>query len=78
NGKKKLQPRGGQFWDGRASDLSEQVTGPLLNPVEMNNPSLAAVGAKVTAGPYAELVRAVAGATVFDDDKTAMTALAKA
>lgn len=78
NGKKKLQPRGGQFWDGRASDLAAQVTGPLLNPVEMNNPSISAVVAKVKAGPYADLAKAVAGATVFDDDTAAMTALAKA
>lgn len=78
NGKKKLQPRGGQFWDGRASDLAAQVSGPLLNPVEMNNPSIAAIVAKVKAAPYADLARAVAGPTVFDDDTAAMTALAKA
>jgi cytochrome c peroxidase len=24
-----------QFWDGRAADLTEQITGPLLSPVEM-------------------------------------------
>ena len=26
-----------QFWDGRAKDLPEQATGPIQNPVEMNN-----------------------------------------
>ncbi|MDD5461769.1 MAG: cytochrome c peroxidase [Methylococcales bacterium] len=30
---------GGQFWNGRASDLTEQAKGPLLNPVEMAMPS---------------------------------------
>lgn len=28
-----------QFWDGRAADLEEQATGPILNPVEMGMPS---------------------------------------
>lgn len=28
-----------QFWDGRAHDLVEQATGPILNPVEMAMPS---------------------------------------
>lgn len=26
-----------QFWDGRAASLEEQVIGPILNPIEMNN-----------------------------------------
>ncbi|MCB2187638.1 MAG: c-type cytochrome [Deltaproteobacteria bacterium] len=29
-----------QFWDGRAVDLAEQATGPMLNPVEMGMPTL--------------------------------------
>ena len=28
----------GQFWDGRAQSLEEQVLGPIENPIEMNNP----------------------------------------
>jgi cytochrome c peroxidase len=28
-----------QFWDGRAADVEEQATGPVLNPVEMALPS---------------------------------------
>lgn len=28
-----------QFWDGRAATLEEQALGPLVNPVEMGNPS---------------------------------------
>ncbi|MEE2641475.1 MAG: cytochrome-c peroxidase [Planctomycetota bacterium] len=27
------------FWDGRAEDFEEQSLGPLLNPIEMGNPS---------------------------------------
>ena len=32
-----------QFWDGRAASLEEQAKGPLVNPIEMGNPSHAAV-----------------------------------
>lgn len=35
------------FWDGRASSLEEQAKGPLVNPVEMGMPSLAAVEERV-------------------------------
>ena len=40
---------GGQFRDGQAADLTEQAKGPLLNPLEMNNPDGAAVCRKVAA-----------------------------
>jgi cytochrome c peroxidase len=36
-----------QFWDGRASNLTAQAKGPILNPVEMAMPSEAAVVARV-------------------------------
>ena len=29
---------GGLFWDGRADSLELQAAGPLMNPLEMNNP----------------------------------------
>ncbi len=35
------------FWDGRAASLEEQVSGPLLNPLEMAMPSLAEVERRV-------------------------------
>lgn len=62
-----IVPAGGQFWDGRAVDLKEQVEGPLLNPREMNNPSKRAVVDKVRKGPYAALARDVFGPDLFDD-----------
>ena len=34
---------GGQFWDGRASDLVAQAKGPFLNALEMQMPSESAV-----------------------------------
>ncbi|OJH35307.1 cytochrome C [Cystobacter ferrugineus] len=49
---------GGNFWDGRAtgeklgSPAADQAQMPFLNPVEQNNPSEAAVVAKVCTGPY--------------------------
>jgi len=44
---------GGQFWDGRAKDLTEQAKGPFLNPVEMNNPDKAHVIADIELSTYA-------------------------
>ena len=44
---------GGFFRDGRAESLIEQASGPLTNPLEMNNPDMAAVCRKVAAAPYA-------------------------
>lgn len=36
-----------QFWDGRASDLTEQAKGPILNPIEMGLPNEAAAVKKI-------------------------------
>jgi cytochrome c peroxidase len=62
---------GGLFWDGRASSLDEQAAGPLMNPLEMNNPDHAAVVAKVRRGPYASAFRDVYGSRALDDTETA-------
>jgi cytochrome c peroxidase len=77
-GRMEKTPAGGQFRDGRAMDLEEQAAGPLLNPVEMNNPSKAAVVEKVKNGPYAPLMREVFGANVFDDPDKAFDRLTQA
>lgn len=77
-GKVELVPVGGQFLDGRADDLVAQVEGPLLNPREMNNPSKAAVVAKIEAGDYAGLARRVYGDDVFTDANAAFEKLARA
>jgi cytochrome c peroxidase len=78
NGKTKLEPKGGYFWDGRASTLEEQAQVPLLNPFEMNNPSAAAIVAKVKASSYADSVKRLYGYDVFDNPETAMNRLAHA
>jgi cytochrome c peroxidase len=35
------------FWDGRAKSLEEQAKGPLTNPVEMGNPDMASLVARL-------------------------------
>lgn len=71
-------PTGGQFWDGRAANLTEQAKGPFLNPREMNNPDRATVVAKIRDGAYADLFRAVYGYDAFDDVNAAYDNAARA
>ena len=48
-----------QFWDGRAADVEEQAGGPLVNPVEMANPSQEAAESKIKKIPeYQALFKA--------------------
>jgi cytochrome c peroxidase len=50
------------FWDGRARSLEDQATGPIGNPIEMGNPDLDAVAARVAADPsYAAAFAAAFG-----------------
>ncbi len=42
---------GGQFWNGRAKDLTEQAGKPILNPVEMAMPDELAVVARLQENP---------------------------
>ncbi len=69
---------GGQFWDGHAPDLESQAKLPLLNPIEMNNPSAAAVVDKVKNGPLATAVLKLYGNSIFDNPVTAYNAIANA
>jgi cytochrome c peroxidase len=74
---------GGMFWDGRATGatlgdpLAEQAQGPFLNPLEQNNPSAAAVVAKVRVSNYARLFKAVWGRSIFADTTAAYAAIAR-
>ena len=70
-------PIGGLFWDGRANSLEEQAALPLLNPLEMNNPSKAAVVATVRARHERAFV-SVFGANAFADDDVAFTRVTEA
>lgn len=65
--------RGGQFWDGRASDLKQQAGQPMLNPVEMGMPDQAAVAERVRANPtYTEGFARIYGAEKLSDDDLIM------
>jgi cytochrome c peroxidase len=69
---------GGLFWDGRASTLEEQAGGPLLNPIEMNNPSKQRVVEKVRRAAYARGFRDVYGAKALDDVDAAFASVTRA
>jgi cytochrome c peroxidase len=69
---------GGQFWDGRATDLMEQAKGPFLNPLEMNNPSKETVVRDVRKAKYAKLFQKVFGPDSLDDVDLAYDYIAEA
>ncbi len=77
-GQLSLSPFGGQFWDGRAATLTEQAKGPFLNPIEMNNPSVASLIAKVRRSAYVDLFVKTYGDHVFDNDDQAFQHIADA
>ncbi|HEY3645960.1 MAG TPA: cytochrome c peroxidase [Gammaproteobacteria bacterium] len=60
-----MVPQGGLFWDGRVNTLQLQAVGPLLNPVEMANPDIATVAAKLSRAPYAYSFVQVFGAGIL-------------
>ena len=67
---------GGQFWDGRAMNETEQAKGPILNPLEMNGANKQSVLDAIRTGPYADLFMNVWGANVFENTETAYDDLA--
>lgn len=69
------EAQGGHFWDGRVDTLALQALGPLLNPLEMNNPSKRAVVDKIAAARYAPLFRQVFGPNIFNDTEAAFTSI---
>jgi cytochrome c peroxidase len=69
----KTEALGGHFWDGRSDTLAQQALGPLLNPLEMNNPSRRTVVDKVAASRYAPAFRQQFGTAIFDDTELAFT-----
>ena len=62
---------GGHFWDGRADTLALQALGPLLNPLEMNNPDRKSVVDKIARSGYANLFKQEFGANIFADTDAA-------
>ena len=75
------RPRGGLFWDGRASTRAEQARGPLFNADEMANADVAALATRLRALPYAADLRAAASLPAAATDEqlvdAATTALAR-
>lgn len=61
------QTVGGLFWDGRADSLEDQANGPLMNPLEMANPSKQVVVDKLRLGPNAAAFRAAFGDDALDE-----------
>jgi cytochrome c peroxidase len=62
------------FWDGGATDLERQAIGPILNPIEMANPDLFSVIARLQKHPeYPSLFR-----KAFGSDSITSVKLAKA
>ena len=62
------------FWDGGATDLERQVIGPIINPIEMANPDVFSVIARLQKHPeYPNLFR-----RAFGSDSITSVKLAKA
>lgn len=71
--------KGGQFLDGRASDLETQAGGPPLNPAEMGMPDKSSVVTRLLENPYYETgFKSIFGKTVFEDSDVAYEAMTKA
>jgi cytochrome c peroxidase len=62
-----MVPQGGLFWDGRADSLQRQAYMPLLDPVEMANPSVASVARKLARGRFRKQFALLFGPGIFDD-----------
>lgn len=65
-----------QFWDGRAQTLEDQAKLPIVNPIEMGQPSPAATMAAIAKDPdYAKMFQSAYGrAPSFDDLARAIAA----
>jgi len=61
-----MGPTGGHTWDGRAASAREQARVPLLSPEEMGGPDAGAVVARIRVAPYADRMRTLFGADVFE------------
>jgi len=70
---------GGQFWDGRASELEDQAGGPPLNPVEMGMPDEAAVVARLKENAeYIAAFDTLFEPGILEDDTTGYRAMTEA
>jgi cytochrome c peroxidase len=65
-------PRGGLDWDGRANTLQLQALGPLLDPNEMDNQSASDVLDRLEHAAYADDIRKLFGANIFNQRELAL------
>ena len=69
---------GGQFWDGRETDLKGQAGGPPTNPGEMNMPDKTSVVERIKENSeYVAGFEHVYGGSIFDDVELAYAAMAE-
>jgi cytochrome c peroxidase len=68
-----MVPQGGLFWDGRADTLQAQASGPMLNPVEMANSSVAEVSAKLQRTSYRNDFIQLFGPHIFESTDLTMS-----
>ena len=59
---------GGLFLDGRSPDLKDQLTHPMLNPVEMNNSSMQDVLQKIKKASYFPKIESAYGSIHSDEE----------
>lgn len=62
-----MVPQGGLFWDGRADSLQRQAFIPALNPLEMDNASVAGIARKLDQPRYRRAFTQLFGPTIFDN-----------
>lgn len=70
-------PVGGQFHDGRATNLAEQAKGPFLAAAEMNNPNVQAVISKIASSSYVDLFKSVHGSAALANPTVAFDKVAE-
>jgi cytochrome c peroxidase len=69
---------GGYFWDGRAIDLTSQVSGPLFNHTEMNVGSKTELLSKINSSHYRELFVYIFGEAATTDTIAGFNAIVSA
>ena len=65
-------PQGGLDWDGRADTFQNQAQGPLLDPNEMDNHSTADVLERLKHAAYADDLKKLFGANIFNQPELAL------
>ncbi len=65
-------PQGGLDWDGRADTIQSQALGPLLDPNEMNNRNVDEVLKRFKQAAYADDMKQLFGAQVFEQPDLAL------